>query len=131
MHGHGGGYGPGHMMHSDNMPYEQMHSGANVEQRLGNLKESLQLTAEQQPAWDQFEQAVKTMAESEPDGRFHWDDEGSDSETHFAQMQQHLTQMQSVFEARKALYDTLTEQQQETMSGFMPGPLGNHFGRNC
>ncbi len=137
MHGHdSGAYGPGHhMMHSDGMPYEQMHSGANVEQRLGSLKESLQLTTEQQPVWEQFEQAVKTLAVSEPAGHFHWGDatgnEGGDSEAHFAQMEQHLEKMKTVFVARKALYETLTEPQKETMKGFMSGSFGHHFGPNC
>ena len=130
MHGpYGGGWGPeNHMMYSGDRPCGQAY-GANVEQRLGSLKESLNLTADQQPAWDQYEQAVKTMVENRPAGGPHWNDSG-DADTHFAQMEQHFTQMKAVFEARKALYDTLTDQQKETINNYMPGPYGHHLGYN-
>jgi len=110
------------------MGYGGMHYGnfgENIEQHLSELKTSLQLTADQQPAWDQFEQAVKTMAENRP-----WDNRGTDAESHFDQMQAHFTQMKAIFDARKALYDTLTEQQKETVNNYMPGPFGHHYGYN-
>lgn len=131
MHGsYGGGWGPGnHMGYSEGQPCGQAYYGANVEQRLGNLKESLNLTAEQQPAWDQYEQAVKTMVESRPARGPHWNNAG-DAETHYAQMEEHFTQMKAVFEARKALYDTLTDQQKETINNYMPGPYGHRLGYN-
>jgi len=124
MHGpYGGGYGPGHMMGGG---FGGMHGyfGGNIEQRLGDLKKSLELTTEQQPAWDQFEQAVKTMAENTPWGN------ATDIDSHFTQMQAHFTQMQTVFDAHKALYDTLTEQQKATFNNHMPGPFGHHYGYN-
>jgi hypothetical protein len=99
--------------------------GANVEQRLGDLKKQLELTTEQQTAWDQYEQAVKALAETGPMGN-----PGTDVESHFNQMQAHFTQMKAVFDARKALYGTLTEQQKETIDNYMPGPFGHHYGYN-
>lgn len=122
-------HGPGHnMMRSGMMPMRMMHSEANVEQHLGQLKESLQLTEDQQPAWEQFEQAVTTMAANKPAGPWghaQGNDSG-DMETHFAQMEQRMAQMKTVFEARKALVETLTDKQKEAMESFMPGPFGHH-----
>ena len=107
-----GGYGPGHMMGN---------FGGNVEQRLGDLKKSLELTTEQQTAWDQYETAVKSMVESRP-----WENMGTDAESHFDQMQAHFSLMQAVHDSQKALYDTLTEQQKDTLNKSMPGPFGRH-----
>ena len=122
MHGgYGGGWGPGHHM----MNSGDMHFGGNMVQRLGDLKELLKLTNEQQSAWDQYEQAVKSMVESGP-----WANMGTDAESHFDQMQAHFTQMQAVHDAQKALYDTLTEQQKETLNNYMPGPFGHHYSYN-
>ena len=129
MHGpygdNSGGYGPGPGHHMG-MHYGQMHYGGNIEERLGDLKESLKLTTEQQPVWAQYEQAVKTMTEGHP----RWGKTPSDAESHFAQMEQHFDQMKTVFEARKALYETLTDQQKETIDNYMPGPFGHHYGYN-
>ena len=126
MHGpSGGGYGPGPGHHMG-MHYGQMQYGANIEERLGSLKESLKLTTEQQPAWDQYEQAVKTMIDGHP----RWGKTPADAESHFAQMEQHFAQMKTVFDARKALYDTLTDEQKQTINKSMPGPFGHHFGYN-
>ena len=117
---HGGGYGPQHMM-----GYGGMHGygnyGANIEQRLGDVKKSLELTTKQQPAWNQYEQAVKAMAQTKP-GEI----SGTDISNHFDQMQAHLTQMKTVYDARQALYDTLTQQQKATFDNLMPGPV-EHF----
>lgn len=122
MHGPGG-YGPGSGHHMD-MHYGQMQGGAYMEKNLGTLKGALNLTTEQQPAWDQYEQAIKTMIDSHP----RWGKTPGDAESHFAQMEQHFAQMKTVFEARKALYETLTDQQKETLNNTMPGPYGHHFG---
>jgi hypothetical protein len=124
----GGGWGPGH--HMGMLHGEMHHGGGNIEQRLGTLKESLNLTAEQQPAWDQYEQAVKSLSESRPTGHPNWDNAPGETEAHFAQMEQHLAQMKTVFEARKALYETLTDQQKETIDNYMPGPFGHHYSYN-
>lgn len=123
---HGGGFGQGHhMMGNEGMLHGPMHLGANAEQRLGDLKLSLQLTGEQEPAWNRFETAVKNLSASAP-----WNTPSTDIEGHFDQMQDHLTQMKAVFEARKALYETLTEQQKATVNNYLPGPFGHHYGYN-
>jgi hypothetical protein len=104
-----------------------MHSETNVEQHLGKLKESLQLTKAQQPAWKRFEQAVKTMAANKPlehNQEHHMPDSGMDA--HFARMEKNMSEMKSVVEARKALFETLTEEQKQSMENFMPGPFGPH-----
>jgi len=126
----GGGWGPGnHMGYSGDRPCgQQAFYGANIEQRLGSLKESLNLTADQQPAWDQYEQAVKTMVDNRPAGG-PWDN-NANADAHFTQMEQHFAQMKAVYDARKALYDTLTDQQKETINNSMPGPFGHRLGYN-
>lgn len=125
MHGDGGmhggmhgGYSPGHMMGNFGMHGD---FGGNVEQRLGDLKKSLELTTDQQTAWDQYETEVKSMVESRP-----WENMGTDAESHFDQMQAHFSQMKAVHDAQKALYDTLTEQQKDTINKYMPGRYGHH-----
>jgi hypothetical protein len=129
MHDHKGcADGSDHkMMHSGMMPKAMKHSEMNVEQHLGNLRESLELTTEQHPVWERFEQAVKTMASNKPMTHAHGN-HGPDSnmEDHFARMEQHMGKMKKVFEARKALYETLTEKQKETMKNSMPGPFSQH-----
>lgn len=132
-----GGWGPGHHMGMHNGPMNYgpmnhglMHYGGNIEQNLGELKESLNLTAGQLAAWDQFEQAVKTMLENGPAGHPYWGNGGGNADEHYAQMQEHFTQMKAMFDAHKALYDTLTEQQRETLNNYMPGPYGHHYGYN-
>jgi len=123
--GYGGmhsGYGPGHMMGNFGMHGD---FAGNIEQRLGDLKKSLELTTDQQTAWDQYETAVKSMAESKP-----WENMGTDAQSHFDQMQAHFSQMQAVHNAQQALYDTLTEQQKATINNFRPGPFGHHLGYN-
>lgn len=124
-HGWGDGPGPGHHM-GMGMHFGQMHYSGNVEERLGSLKDALQLTSKQQPAWDKYEQALKTMTESHP----RWGNAASDADTHFAQMEKHITQMKAIFEARKALYGSLTKQQKQTIDKYMPGLYGHHFGYN-
>ena len=129
MHGpDGDGWGPGrHMgMHSGQMHNGPMHYSGNFEERLGDLKVSLDLTDEQQPVWDQYEQAVKSMIEGHP----RWSKAPGDAESHFDRMEQHFTQMKAVFEARKSLYETLTDQQKDTVNNYMPGPFGHHYGYN-
>lgn len=130
--GYGGGWGPGHHMgmHYGPMNYGLMHHGGNIEQHLNQLKESLKLTANQQPAWDQFEQAVKTMMENGPAGHPYWDNGSSNADEHYNQMEQHFTQMKAMFDAHKALYDALTDQQRQTLDNYMPGPYGHHHGYN-
>ena len=123
--GYGGGWGPGPGHHMG-MHYGQMHYGGNIEERLGNLKESLKLTTEQQPAWEQYEQAVKSMIEGHP----RWGRAYGDADSHFAQMEQHFAQMKTVFETRKTLYEALTDQQKQTIDNYMPGPYGYHYGYN-
>ncbi|MDH5327793.1 MAG: Spy/CpxP family protein refolding chaperone [Gammaproteobacteria bacterium] len=131
----GGGdydHGPGHMgmnfgqMHGGAMHPGQMHFGANTDEALGTLKDSLKLSEEQQPAWNQFEQAVKSMFDNHPQ----WGSENGEVESHFAQMEQHFANMKTVFESRKALYETLTDQQKETINKTLPGPFGHHYGKN-
>ena len=124
MHGgNGGGYGPGHMMGYGGMHEGHGYYGANIEQRLGDVKKSLELTTKQQPAWDQYEQAVKAIAQSRP-----WENMGTDATSHFDQMQAHFTQMKTVYDAQQALYGTLTQQQKATFDNLMPGPFGHHAG---
>jgi len=117
--GHHGSMGVGHMMNPGYMNFD-----GSVELRLGDLKTALKLTAEQLPAWNQYEQAIKSMVELHP----RWGETTADTESHFAQMDQHLEQMKAVFEARKALYETLTSEQKDTVSKQMPGPFGHHYG---
>lgn len=122
MHGGGYGPGPGHMMGNYGM---HGNFGGNIEERLGDLKKSLELTSEQQTAWDQYETAIKSMVESRP-----WENMGTDPQSHFDQMQAHFSQMQAVHDAQKALYDTLTEEQKATLYKYMPGRHGHHLGYN-
>lgn len=120
MHGpNGGGFGPGHMMGYGGMHYGHGYYGANIEQRLGDVKKSLNLTSKQQSAWAQYEQAVKTVVKNKP-----WENAGTDMAAHFDQMQAHFTQMKAVYDAQQALYATLTEQQKETLNTNLPGPFG-------
>jgi len=124
MHGaYGGGFGSGHhMMGLTGMGHGQSYFNGNIEQHLEELKTALQLTTDQQTAWDQFEQSVKAMTASG-----HWNSGmgfmGGDPETHF-------TQMKAVFDAHKALYDTLTDQQKDTLNNHMPDSFGPHCGYN-
>jgi hypothetical protein len=116
-----------HMMQSGMRPMAMQHSQAEVGQRLGSLKQTLKLSTEQAPAWARFEQAVTTMASNRPMGHAH----GSQAPhgnmaDHAGMMQQHMAQMQAVFEARKALIDTLTEEQKATMQNFMHDHVGHH-----
>ena len=120
-------HGPGNNMgHPGMMPMAMMHSKANIDQHLSKLKKSLRLTEKQKPAWDHFEQAVKTVTTSGPMGHFHGQQGPSgDMKSHFAQMEQRMTKMKTVFQTRKALIDTLTEDQKKTLYNFMPGPFGH------
>lgn len=133
MHGNGQTPGAGHhmgmysgqMQHGQMRP-GQMHFGGNIEVGLSTLKQSLKLTTEQQPAWDQYEQAVKNMVDSRPAGHPNW----GNADEHYAQMEKHFTQMKAVFDAQKALYDTLTDEQKQKVNNTMPGPFGHHHGYN-
>jgi hypothetical protein len=123
-------HGPGMAMHGPggNMKHSgMMHSEANVEQHLGQLKESLQITEAQQIAWESFEQAVKSMAANGPMTHNHeGHTPGGDMDNHFVQMEQRMAQMRSIHEARKALFNTLTDEQKKILENFMPGPFGHH-----
>jgi len=124
MHGpYGGGYGPGHMMGFGGMHEGRGYFGANIEQQLSDVKKSLELTTEQQTAWDQYEQAVKALAANKP-----WENSGTNMANHFDQMQAHFTQMKTVYDAQQTLYSTLTQQQKATFDNLMPGPFGHHWG---
>jgi hypothetical protein len=115
------------MQHSGMMPMAMMHSKANLEQHLSQLKKSLQLTKAQQPAWNRFAQAVKTMAVRGPMGHNHGDQVTSgDMASHFARMEQRMAQMKTVFEARKVLVETLSEDQKKAMENVMSRHLGHH-----
>jgi hypothetical protein len=116
------GFGPG----PGRMHWGMMNRGAVIEQRLSTLKDTLKLTAQQQPAWDHFEQAVKEMVASQPLQHPGWGPAGfagpASADAHLAQMEKRVAQMKKVVEARDALFDTLTPQQKSTVEGFFPPP---------
>jgi Spy/CpxP family protein refolding chaperone len=86
---------------------------------LDNLKSALKLTAKQEPAWQAFEQAVRTQMASHGSG--HPMANGPDGmEAHIAFMEQRLAGMKAIQKARTDLYQVLTNEQKAVFDQFGP-----------
>ena len=115
MHGPGGG--GGWMMGGDPVAY--------AEQQLNGLKAKLGITADQESAWNAYEQAVKGKAAVMLSHRQAMSGSGSMTpEQRFAFHQQGLDQMQKVTIASRDLYNVLTPEQQGKAGNLM----GLHHG---
>ena len=80
---------------------------ATIDARLDAIKDELKLTAKQTPAWEAFENAVRTQAQTMTAGP-----RGSrDRDVHIAFMEQRLAGMKAVQKARTDLYNVLTPEQ--------------------
>ncbi|MCB1829876.1 MAG: Spy/CpxP family protein refolding chaperone [Chromatiaceae bacterium] len=103
MRGPGGG--PGCMQSGDPV--------ASTEQRLSGLKSALEITADQEAAWNAYAEAVKGKAGLMLDHRQNMmGSAGVAPEQRFAYRQQGLEQMQRVTTTGRDLYNVLTPEQQ-------------------
>lgn len=104
----GGGHGPMFAGHPADAKFHQ--------DRLGELKSQLGITAQQQPAWDAFVAQAKTMQ------TLH---QSESAATLPERMQQHQKVMGPMSEALTKLYEVLTPQQREVFDR-SHGPLHRH-----
>ena len=113
MMGHGpGGFGP----------KAQCMSGG-PEAHLNALKTELKLTANQEPAWQAFEKAVRAQMSAHAAG--HATTAGTDPmQAHIAHMEQRLAGMKEVQKARTDLSKVLTPGQRAALDRH--GPHGRH-----
>lgn len=103
------GGGPGRMMGGDPVAF--------TDQRLASIKEQLGITPEQEPAWSVFEDALRGRAGLMAAHRqimMQNRAQGFSMQDRQAMMQGGRQQMQQVNDATKALYATLTPEQQAT-----------------
>ncbi len=115
MHGPGGG--PGWMMRGDPVAY--------ADQQLTGLKSTLDISADQEDAWNTYEAAVKGKLGVMLSHRQSMFGSGQIApEERFTFHQQGLEQMQKVITARRDLYAVLTPEQQERAGNL----IGLHHG---
>jgi periplasmic protein CpxP/Spy len=90
--------------------------GARVDARLASLKEKLEITAEQEPAWEAFEQTVREQTAEMRDGKRHRRPAEAVRTVpeRISQMEQRLERMQTVLGAAQDLYAQLSPEQQES-----------------
>ena len=93
--GHGQGMGQGH----------------GVEGRLSELKSELNLTTEQQSAWETFERTVRSQQAAHEAGHAQMHAGGNPMENRMEHMEQRIAGMQAVTKARDDLYKVLTPEQ--------------------
>jgi len=108
-------------------------------QQLEQLKTALKLTADQEPAWDQFEAAMQPPAPSaqQPGGPEEWAKLTTPERIDRIEQrtQEHQQRMKQFGDAVKAFYAQLTPAQQKTFDdspALFPGPrmMGKEPGRN-
>lgn len=138
---HGHGMGPGWGMHGYGMgPGWGMFSAysGNTEERLAGLKSELEITAEQDAAWQAFVKSVKQRDESRAAwfAKMHEARAAGSLPELLAQqdemMKQHQAERQATTSALKELYAVLTTEQKsiadQRFGGFGPG-YGAGYGR--
>lgn len=112
----GMGSGPGWMSKEDQI--------ANTKQRLSDLKNNLGITAEQEAAWNAYEQAVEGKIELMQTHRQAMINNGPVTpEQRQAFHQEGFNQMTKIRDARRGLLQVLTPEQQSK--------TGNLIGLNC
>ena len=124
--GYGPGYGPGWGGHPGRMggPGAMMGGYGYTDQQLARLKQSLAITPAQETAWNDYAQALQAQSGLMQAHRQAMFANGMpNADQRLAFHQQGLAQMQRVVDARRALFATLTPQQQ--------AQLGNQTGRGC
>jgi len=110
MRGPGGG--PGCMMSGDPV--------ASTEQQLSGLKSTLEISADQEPAWNAYAEAVKGRAGLMLAHRqTMMGSAGIAPEQRLAFRQQGLQQMQRITATSRDLYNVLTPEQQTTFGNLM------------
>ena len=122
---HEGGPMMGHGPMQGHGPMMGRHIAGDPEAHLDKLKTELKLAAEQQPAWQAFETAVREQAKVMHDAG-PWNAERHDPDAHIAFMEQRLAGMKAVSQARAELFKVLTPEQQSVFDQ-RRGPCG-HFG---
>jgi hypothetical protein len=123
---HEGGPMMGHGPMQGHGPMMGRHMAGDPEAYLDKLKKELKLTAEQQPAWQAFETAVREQAKAMTDAG-PWHAERHDSDAHIAFMEQRLAGMKAISQARAELFKVLTPEQQSVFDQ-RRGPCRPHFG---
>jgi hypothetical protein len=122
-----GGYGPGWGGHPGRMGGPGAMMGGYygyTDQQLATLKQSLAITSAQESAWNDYAQALQAQSDLMQAHRQAMFVNGMPSvDKRLAFHQQGLAQMQRVVDARRALFATLTPQQQ--------AQLVNQTGRGC
>ena len=120
MHGMYGG-GPGHGMHGG--PGYGMYGGAGpclgaqaLDTRLDVIKSELNLTAKQTKAWQAFENAVRTQAQTMTEEHPGWQSQNADE--HIAFMEKRLEGMKAVQKARTDVYKVLTPEQKAVLDRY-------------
>ncbi len=90
-----------------------MRGGANIDARLGYIKNELKITAQQEGAWQVFETAVKTHR-AQPPGPITAKTAPERADARVAYLEQRLAGAKEVAQAVKDLYGTLTPEQKAT-----------------
>jgi hypothetical protein len=90
-----------------------MHRGANVDARLGYIKNELKITAQQEGAWQVFETAVKTQR-AQARGPVSAKTAPERADARVARLEQHLAGAKEIAQAVKDLYSKLTPEQKAT-----------------
>lgn len=130
-HGHGPMAGDGAEMSQCPMagqgPMKGRHMGGGPAAHLDAIKAELKLTAEQQPAWDTFEKAVRERAKAMTDAHPTQQAGKHDPESHIAFMEQRLAGMKTTHQARTELFKVLTPEQQSVFDQ-QHGSHGRHHG---
>lgn len=131
--GYAPGYGPGWGGHHGRMggpggmfggPGAMIGGYGYTDQQLARLKQSLAITPAQETAWNAYAQALREQSGLMQTHRQAMFANGvPNPDQRLAFHQQGLTQMQRVVDACRALFATLTPQQQ--------AQLGNQTGRGC
>lgn len=122
--GPGGGGGPGAMRGMGGGPGWMMADPAYTEQALTEQKTQLGITADQEAAWNAYQEAVKAQSGLRASHRQMWLAGPVTAEQRFNMRQQGLEQMQKLNQASRDLYGALTPEQQsraDTLLGFGGG----------
>lgn len=112
QHGGHGGHGGG------------MRHGQGMEQRLTTLKSELKLAAQQEAAWQTFEQTVKAQQAAHGQGHVAMHQGADPMQSRIAHMEQRLAGMKAVAKARDDLYQVLTPEQKTVADRFFGGRHG-------
>ncbi|MCB1857967.1 MAG: Spy/CpxP family protein refolding chaperone [Gammaproteobacteria bacterium] len=113
--GHGGWHGKGMM---GGVP------GSMMEQRMDYLKQRLQITSDQEPAWEAFRQTMNAKTELMAE-RFQQRGMQLPVTERTNRMRQHAEQMSAMADAVDTFYAALTPEQQKLADSMMP--MGRRF----